>query len=74
MSKWQPIETAPRDGTVILATWEDTWKNGRPHIEPCDFSEGYWYYSYDGEGPTSAPTHWAPLPELPETTEGATNG
>jgi hypothetical protein len=50
---WQPIETAPRDGTPIL-----TW--GPEFMCPCD---NYWlsggWYEY-GE-----PTHWMPMPEAP---------
>jgi hypothetical protein len=67
---WQPIETAPRDGTSILVV------RGR-HIEVSRYyrtetfefgvlkraAEGWSGYSLI---PIPDPTHWAPLPPLPE--------
>lgn len=80
MTKWQPIETAPRDGTPI-----DVYGQGR---RICDV---FWSFSvnaetgapinsvYDGwvqEGHVGqsylpnyiniSPTHWMPLPDPPE--------
>lgn len=79
--QWQPIETAPKDGTAILLT------NGK------DVAEGHWYFEeggttehrdldgryidqtdsdgYDGwldwdGGMQPDPTHWMPLPAPPE--------
>jgi hypothetical protein len=69
--RWRPIETAPLDGTRILATWKGTWEKGGPHIEVVEWVDGeddgrgYWVYSYDGDGPTEAPSHWMPLPAKP---------
>lgn len=64
--RWQPIDTAPRDGTKILV-WHpqvqgialdrqagaavDEWKHGK------------WWRSY----PAQQPTHWMPLPGPPLT-------
>lgn len=72
---WQPIETAPRDGTSILILY-----NGCA-IEACwecveygdweSWSESvYWWSSElncldDGD----EPTHWMPLPAAPATPE-----
>jgi hypothetical protein len=56
MTEWQPIETAPKDGTEVLLT------NGEYK------RAGYWAtrinaWSIDMVPPIKAPTHWAPLPE-----------
>jgi Protein of unknown function (DUF551) len=68
MSKvmWQKIETAPKDGTRVLATWAQTWTQSGPHVEACEVGEaGLWFYSYDGDEPGTPPTHWMPLPPPP---------
>lgn len=67
---WQPIETAPRDGTRILVygklgfesepgigtvRWDSFHKEW--NCDPCEASE------YEPEA--CAVTHWMPLPEPP---------
>lgn len=64
MSEWQPIETAPQDGTEVLlhcaegdinvAYWDGTW--WADTIEGGDVTRR-------GSG---EPTHWMPLPEPPQ--------
>lgn len=71
MNPWQPIETARKDGTPILATWIDSWPK-HPNIRPIFYnqSRGRWCYvdaSWIGVG--WEPTHWMPLPEAPEHQE-----
>ena len=82
MGEWQPIETAPRDGTLILVSfgakgvravsWDDPWSDDWP-VDP---DKGLWCVSDDKHGPyplrgyldtgPNAPTHWMPLPPAPE--------
>jgi hypothetical protein len=62
---WQPIETAPRDGTAVLCF---RLLDGKPEIKTA-----YWRpdrEAFGGEAwsyfPSYPPTHWMPLPEPPE--------
>lgn len=64
MSEWQPIETAPRDGSKVLA-YDPGWCGGTMAI-------ARWW---DGEfrtgnlpGEEMYPTHWMPLPPPPDGT------
>jgi len=61
-SEWQPIETAPKDGTsvlvvngywIITAHWHRSqcWATCGPTYEPIPYDE--------------LPTHWQPLPSPP---------
>ena len=66
-AEWQPIATAPAPGVRVLATWDNTWNTEGEHIEVCEAGEcGEWFYSFDGDAPTTAPTHWMPLPAAPD--------
>ncbi len=66
MSNWQPIETAPKDGSNIIL--------GCPTYVDAGYweAEGWTLYP-DDTAPesdycqrfTPAPTHWQPLPEPP---------
>lgn len=71
--QWQPIETAPKDGTVVLV-WPIDWQcsaTGSPNTDMwiCQWSDFYnrWVEAAGEEyfGPQT-PTHWAPLPEPPK--------
>lgn len=72
MSGWQPIETAPTDGTVILAV---TVEAACPHARLSWFENGagarLWKADkFAGSGPTRWwPTHWMPLPPPPQTAQ-----
>ena len=62
MSDWQPIETAPRDGSQFLA-WDGVC------IENIKWRNGMWQTSWAHDEKYSmngAPTHWMPLPQPPE--------
>lgn len=54
---WQPIGTAPKDGTDVLV-----WDFDAYAIASWCVSRGVWVRA-DGED--AYPTHWAPLPEPP---------
>lgn len=58
---WQPIETAPRDGRVVLGYWAED------RVETIQFQFRSFVYSADGDGWTDrGPTHWRPLPAPPK--------
>lgn len=70
---WQPIASAPRDGTAILAYEDGTLNDGEPHSwfdvvrfeQPHRGSDG-WYSVGSYRGPPSCdPSHWMPLPAPP---------
>ena len=73
VSEWQPIETAPKDGTrVILGNKYGVWMG-----EFCDtYQSGYkpqnpWQsvllnHDYISKQRSYFPTHWMPLPAEPE--------
>ena len=76
MAKWQPIDTAPRDGTEILAKipgygsgnviswrWEfECWVVADSLEPPPSWTDGVcWERNAFGE-PSVQPTHWRPIP------------
>ena len=65
---WQPIETAPKDGSEILALWKRSQiqSNGYGVVW---FEDGSWR-EFDYECLVSDPTHWMPLPAAPAKQEG----
>jgi hypothetical protein len=73
---WQPIETAPRDGTEFQA-WMMRDDDGSSHWEPMvrfnpetDAFELWGRIDYDIDGWDTyywlVPTHWMPQPEPPK--------
>lgn len=56
---WQPIETAPRDGTLVLVYREGI-------IDMAVWSDHFacWITCASNQGEKR--THWMPLPEPPE--------
>ncbi len=76
MSEWQPIDTAPKDGTEVLL-FIPNWNNDVKIGNWCDTVEldygkvrrdrKYWYagHSY-GMAPDPKPTHWMPIPKSPK--------
>ena len=66
---WRTIETAPRDGTEVLA---DTSGLGRVVVY-WDDEESQWGTGL-GYLDRGAPTHWMPLPPPPTSAEGVEHG
>lgn len=64
--EWQPIETAPKDGTRILVVCMKTDNKRRLGLIQADS----YNQDYKGFGKFNDPyfpaTHWMPLPKLPE--------
>ena len=68
--EWQPIETAPKDGTSIILHIQ---KHNETYYD-CKWGPyGFETYEWDGESYDWSPilssaslTHWMPLPEPPK--------
>ena len=77
--EWQPIETAPRDGTDILVMYihistqcvfNAFWIKHEEGLNAPE-DEGWWSYVWSEVGRTlltdkQTPTYWMPLPQPPE--------
>jgi hypothetical protein len=63
MTKWMPIESAPKDGTRIICLWK---KSG--HVEDATLhptKENEWTHClFDGERLNDEPSHWMEFPLL----------
>jgi len=58
--EWQPIETAPKDGRIVLVYTK--WNN---FFVAC-FEEGYWCQDNNGQCILDRVDYWMPLPEPPK--------
>ncbi len=72
--KWQPIETAPKDGTIVLVCRDDhyfiqtaAFRTFHPNMK----GEADWRSTTTGA--KLEPTHWMLLPEKPESLTTKTN-
>lgn len=72
-SPWQPIDTAPADGTYVLVCCSGKWESF-PHRLPKSAYFGTFRKGYIGnmcwrdiQGSPIEPTHWMPLPESPQS-------
>lgn len=66
--EWRPWETAPRDGRIILAWWDEET------METVAYRNGEWVWSSDGDSwAIRHPTYWWPcdwpLPTPPKPKE-----
>lgn len=59
--KWQPIETAPKDGTIIIACGKDVFDEWWIIRERGD------YLAVTEPGWRGKPTHWLEGFEFPDT-------
>jgi Protein of unknown function (DUF551) len=71
VSEWQPIESAPKDGTkIILAFIREHWKpivTVGAWIDDAPISTNEWMaWTSIGLIGCIEPTHWMPLPEPPK--------
>lgn len=75
MSAWQPIETAPKDGTIILgfvpgdiygSNDSMNWSRSGPFVLAIEFDGCWWGADQLPDAYEVNPTHWVPLPEPPE--------
>lgn len=61
---WQPIDTAPRDGTDILVADHEAVTSAFWGVHNPDVSPRLHRYGWVGQV-DFAPTHWMPLPKPP---------
>ena len=65
---WQPIETAPKDGSFCLAAKQACWAKAFDHF-PYPLKQrwnGEEWEADDGRVYEPQPTHWMPLPAPPK--------
>ncbi len=60
-ARWRPIETAPKDGTVIMA-FAPGWY---PQPAIVEYVNGRWRLWQTGDAFQHRLTHWAPCPAPP---------
>lgn len=84
MSEWQPIETAPKDGTEVLIgggffDWDGSYGEDVPHTGVTIASWQYRHGAKQWRGNACGgydeyywynPTHWMPLPKSPSPSSG----
>ena len=63
---WQPIETAPKDGTHVLLYWPTMSISSYPLVGFHHGDEYGWEPVADRDYGEIYPTHWMPLPEPPK--------
>lgn len=63
MINWRPIETSPKDGTLVRVRFADGEEcDARNYGDANDAHNGWW--SWDGldfDYGAESPTHWVPL-------------
>jgi hypothetical protein len=82
MSAWQPIETAPKDGTrvlivtergtIVIAGWAD-----EASFSGCQAGPGWQVFDVEDcwySWAEKSPTHWMTLPAPPDSTSPQERG
>lgn len=78
--EWQPIETAPKDGSDVLLYFPLEGLKGWSRVVICHWrtigdERGHWVWqdrAVRGYSDAYKPTHWMPLPEPPDVRDHAT--
>lgn len=69
---WQPIETAPKDGTEILIAIPLKWEHKQKrigtgiYVQAVWFDDDVWRNRIGQWVRDTTPTHWMPLPNHPD--------
>lgn len=63
---WRPIESAPKNGAIILIRHENDIFEGQPIIMQGVYADNGFFDYYDSTYVDSDPTHWMPLPQPPK--------
>lgn len=68
---WQPIETAPKDGTPFLCGWHSG--GGYWYVTKAHWANGCVDGGWDGarEYIDVSPSHWMPIPRAPVQTSAS---
>ncbi len=78
LSGWQPIDTAPKDGTYVIVRQAGVLE---PSMTICSFDKEWgehgWWMCCDGKNPElplrgPCPSEWMPLPNPPRSDEPVT--
>lgn len=78
MNEWQPIETAPKDGTTILAYCQPRYTGTDEPMEFSYVSVIRWMDKYKNSkcpwrhalnNSAAEPIHWMPIPPAPSAGE-----
>jgi len=69
-SEWQPISTAPKDGTYILA-FPSLREIPLVLVWERDLGPAFWRVPLSGQETPYEPTHWMPIPTPPTNPKGA---
>jgi hypothetical protein len=64
---WRPIESAPRDGTLIICAGR--YPNGVAYVDTVFWAHEHWWGHK-----TDAPTYWQPLPSPPLSAKDTSDG